>query len=141
MLEVLPIQTKIEQEAICARCGVSYDADCMAYSATIDGILTGICQFRMSDQGGVIRDLAVVQGQELDDRDRIESLFVLGRATLNFIDLCGVHFATFADEAFLAENRGLVRSIGFTQTESGRWEVDLHGFFDEPCQHDKAGNA
>lgn len=141
MLEVLPIQTKIEQEAICARCGVSYDADCMAYSATIDGILTGICQFRMSDQGGVIRDLAVVQGQELDDRDRIESLFVLGRATLNFIDLCGVHFATFADETFLTENRGLVRSIGFTQAESGRWEVDLHGFFDEPCQHGKAGNA
>ena len=51
MLEVLPIQAKIEQEAICARCGVEYDADCMAYRATIDGVLTGICQFRMSDRG------------------------------------------------------------------------------------------
>lgn len=141
MLEVLPIQTKIEQEAICARCGVSYDADCMAYSATIDGILTGICQFRMSDRGGVIRDLAVVQGQELDDRDRVESLFVLGRATLNFIDLCGVHFAVFEDETFLQGNEGLVRSIGFEKAESGRWEVDLNGFFNEPCQHGKAGNA
>ena len=85
MLEVLPIQAKIEQEAICARCGVEYDADCMAYRATIDGVLTGICQFRMSDRGGVIRDLATVQGQALNDRDRIESLFVLGRATLNFM--------------------------------------------------------
>ena len=85
MLEVLPIQAKIEQEAICARCGVEYDADCMAYRATIDGVLTGICQFRMSDRGGVIRDLATVQGQTLNDRDRVESLFVLGRATLNFI--------------------------------------------------------
>ena len=35
MLEVLPIQAKIEQEAICARCGVEYDADCMAFPATL----------------------------------------------------------------------------------------------------------
>lgn len=141
MLEVLPIQTKIEQEAICARCGVPYDADCMAYRASIDGLLTGICQFSMSDKGGVLHQLAVVTGQSLEDRDRIESLFVLGRATLNFIDLCGVHFATFADERFLAANEGLVRSIGFSPAEDGTWTVDLHGFFDEPCQHGKAGNA
>lgn len=107
MLEVLPIQAKIEQEAICARCGIEYDADCMAYRATIDGVLTGICQFSMSDRGGVIRDLATVQGQALNDRDRIESLFVLGRATLNFIDLCGVHRAFFDDAAFLRDNQGL----------------------------------
>ena len=122
MLEVLPIQAKIEQEAICARCGVEYDADCMAYRATIDGVLTGICQFSMSDRGGVIRDLATVQGQTLNDRDRVESLFVLGRATLNFIDLCGVHRAFFDDAAFLRDNQGLVRSIGFTpEADAGAW--------------------
>ena len=27
MLEVLPIQTKLEQEAICARCGIEYKVD------------------------------------------------------------------------------------------------------------------
>lgn len=135
MLEVLPIQAKIEQEAICARCGVEYDADCMAYRATIDGVLTGICQFRMSERGGVIRDLATVQGQTLNDRDRVESLFVLGRATLNFIDLCGVHRAFFDDAAFLRDNQGLVRSIGFTPEADGRWGMDLTDFFREPCKH------
>ena len=135
MLEVLPIQTKIEQEAICARCGILYDADFLAYRATIDGTLTGICQFSIGSNGGIIHDLAAAQGQVLDDRDRVESLFVLGRATMNFIDLCGIHRAFFEDDTFLHNNEGLVRSIGFAPDADGRWSVDLTGFFNEPCKH------
>ena len=137
MLEVRPIQMKIEQEAICSRCGVAYDSDCMAYRASIDGVLTGICQFSMSDCGGVIHNLAVVSEQALSERDRFESLFVLGRATLNFIDLCGVHHACFEDFDFLRSNEGIVRSIGFAPKEDGRWYIDLTDFFSEPCKHKK----
>ena len=132
MLEVLPIQTKIEQEAAAARCAVPYDADCMAYYALIDGELKGICQFRMDEAGGHIRNLAVVSDTAISEHDRLESLFVLGRATLNFIDLCGVHFALFEDESFSDE--GLVKSIGFTRDEQGRLTMDLTGFFTEPCK-------
>ena len=135
MLEVLPIQTKIEQEAAAARCGVSYDADCMAYHALVDGELMGICQFCMDGEGGHIRTLATVADAEVSERDRLESLFVLGRATLNFIDLCGVHFALFEDERFSDE--GLIKSIGFTRDAEGRLSMNLEGFFTEPC---KCGN-
>ena len=86
MLKVLPIQSKTEQEAICARCGVRYNIDLLAYSATLDDKLSGICQFTMNADGGSIRDLALTE-----DSDNTEVLFVLGRATLNFIDLAGVH--------------------------------------------------
>ena len=75
----------------------------------------------------------VLKDKEFSDRDRIESLFVMGRATLNFIDLCGVHVAYFEDESF--ESEGMIKSIGFTKQEDGRWFVDLTDFFVEPCQH------
>lgn len=132
MLEVLPIQTKLEQEAICARCGIAYDADCMAYHALVDGSLTGICQFSMNQDGGHIHNLTLVKDVTLPDRDRAESLFVLGRATLNFIDLCDVHTAYFEDHEFAEE--GMIRSIGFSRDKDGRWIMDLAGFFKEPCQ-------
>ena len=133
MLEVLPIQTKLEQEAICARCGVEFKVDCMAYHALVDGNLTAVCQFTMDEDGGHIHDLAMVRDVEFTDRDRIESLFVMGRATLNFIDLCGVHKAYFEDEQF--EGEGMIKSIGFTRLGDGRWFVDLTDCFVEPCQH------
>lgn len=133
MLEVLPIQTKLEQEAICARCGVEYKEDCMAYHALVDGNLTAVCQFTMDAEGGHIHDLAMAQDEVFTDRDRIESLFVMGRATLNFIDLCGVHEAYFEDKNF--DNDGMIKSIGFSKTSEGRWYVDLTDFFVEPCQH------
>ena len=90
MLEILPIQTKIEQEAICARCGMPYEASCLAYHALVDGELAGACQFRMNDKGGFIRHWGLVKDRELSAQDRAEALFVMGRGTLNFIDLCGV---------------------------------------------------
>lgn len=131
MLKVLPIQSKTEQEAICARCGVKYEADLLAYSATLDDKLAGICQFTMNADGGSIRHLALTE-----DCDNSEVLFVLGRATLNFIDLTGVHKAYY-DAPVNEENEMLVRRIGFCKREDGRFFVDLTNFFVSPCQHDK----
>lgn len=127
MLKVVPIQTKTEQEAACARCGVAFRPDDMAYHALIDGELKGLCQFTMDGEGGHLHHLATVKDAPLSDRDRAEALFVLGRATLNFIDLCGVHKAYFEDAAFTEE--GMIRSIGFSRLEDGRWFMDLEGFF------------
>ena len=133
MLEILPIQTKAEQEALCARAGIPYRVDTMAYRASVDGEITAVCQFSMNAEGGHIHDLAMVTDREFSDRDRIESLFVMGRAAMNFIDLCGVHKAYFEDDTFRPE--GMIRSIGFEKQEDGRWFVDLTDFFVEPCQH------
>ena len=127
MLEVLPIQTKREQEALCARCKIPFRVEALAYQALVDGDFVGICQFTMNADGGRIRDFAPVP-----DRYEFEPMFVMGRAALNFIDLCGVHRAFFDADC---ENETLIRAIGFSRNADGRFEMDLTDFFKEPCKH------
>lgn len=127
MLKVLPIQSKVEQEEICLRCHVNYNPDLLAYSATVDEELRGVCQFKLTAEGGEIHDLAPVEGTE-----DFEALFVLGRGTLNFIDLCGVHFARFVGKT---DNERLLRAVGFKQDEAGVWSINLEGFFTDHCSH------
>ena len=127
MLEVLPIQEKKRQEELCALCGIPFRVDSLAYQATVDGELKGICQFTMDGNGGRIQDFA-----ELPGRYEFEPMFVMGRAALNFIDLCGVHTAFFDADC---SNENLIKSIGFSRNSDGRWEIDLTDFFLHPCQH------
>ncbi len=127
MLEVLPIQEKSEQERLCALCGVPYRPETLAYRAAVDGDFRGICQFTMDAAGGRITDFAWVP-----EKYDFQTFFILGRAALNFIDLCGVHRAFF-DAA--CDNETLVKAIGFSRNSAGRLEVDLTGFFYEPCKH------
>ena len=131
MLKVLPIQSKISQEEICMRCGVKYDPDLLAYSATVDDQLAGVCQFKLSDKGGLIYDLASVKGS-FD----FEAMFVLGRGTLNFIDLCGVHYAIYRGEIADEQTERLIKAVGFKLTDSGSYEVNLEGFFTDHCHKD-----
>ena len=131
MLKVLPIQSKISQEEICLRCGVKYDPDLLAYSATVDDQLAGVCQFKLSDKGGLIYDLAPVK-----DSFDFEAMFVLGRGTLNFIDLCGVHYAIYRGEVKDEQTERLVKAVGFKLTEGGTYEVNLEGFFADHCHKD-----
>lgn len=129
MLEVLPIQTKSEQEEIARLCNIPFDADLMAYKALVDGSLKGMCQFTMNASGGRITHFA-----HLPDAYEFEPMFVMGRAALNFIDLCGVHRAFFDAEY---ENETLIKAIGFSKNADDRYEMDLTDFFKEPCQHSK----
>lgn len=129
MLEVLPIQDKQQQEALCARCGIPFRTEMLAYQALVDGELRGVCQFTMNREGGRIVDFAAVP-----DRYEFEPMFVMGRAALNFIDLCGVHHAYFDAEC---DNETLIKAIGFSAGSDGRYEMDLTDFFKEPCKHSK----
>ena len=131
MLKVLPIQSKITQEEICLRCGVKYDPDLLAYSATVDDELAGVCQFKLTDKGGMVYDLAPVK-----DSFDFEAMFVLGRGTLNFIDLCGVHYAIYRCEVKDEQTERLVKAVGFKLTDRGTYEVNLEGFFTDHCHKD-----
>ena len=131
MLKVLPIQTKSEQEAICNACNVTYNPDLLAYSATVDGELRGVSQFKLTAEGGLVYDVAPA----IDTYD-FEALFVLGRGTLNFIDLCGVHYAIYKGSVDSEEKERLLKAIGFKKTDKGTLELDLNGFFTDHC-HDK----
>ena len=132
MLKVFPIQDKNEQATLCERCGVTYNAELLAYQATVDDAFVGICQFKLQPEGGILYDLAPLKG---DDQD-FEAIFVLGRAALNFIDLCGVHQAYF-DGDVSVPGEVLLRAIGFRPDESqnGRLGMDLTDFFTSPCKH------
>ena len=131
MLKVLPIQSKAEQEAICKKCNVEYKPDLLAYSATVDDELRGVSQFKLTAEGGLVYDVAPA----IDTYD-FEALFVLGRGTLNFIDLCGVHYAIYKGSVESEEKLRLLKAIGFKETASGSLELDLTGFFTDHC-HDK----
>ena len=130
MLEVLPIQTKKEQEELCKRCQVPFRTEMLAYRALVDGELRGVCQFTMGPDGGRIVDFAHFP----DFGYEFEPMFVMGRAALNFIDLCGVHRAFFDADY---DNEILIKAIGFSKNADGRYEMDLTDFFKEPCQHSK----
>ena len=127
MLQVLPIQTKEEQEALCARCHIPFRVEALAYKALVEGELRGICQFTMNAEGGRILDFS-----EVPELYEFEPMFVMGRAALNFIDLCGVHRAFF-DAKY--PNETLIKAIGFSRNSDGLWEMDLTDFFKEPCKH------
>ncbi len=129
MLEVLPIQDKQEQEALCARCHIPFHTELLAYKALVEGELRGICQFTMNAEGGKIVDFA-----HAPDTYEFEPMFVMGRAALNFIDLCGVHTAFF-DANY--DNETLIKAIGFSRNTDGRYEMDLTDFFKDPCKHSK----
>lgn len=127
MLEVIPIQTKTEQEALAARVGAEFLPDALAYRADADGEFVGTCQFRLDPSGGHMLTLDSLPGHE-----DFQPMFVMGRAALNFMELCGAETAYY--EAPLRD-RVLVGAIGFREDKNGKLKVDLKGFFDHPCQH------
>ena len=108
MIEVKPVQEKERQEALCIAGGVAYDADLLMYAAYVNDQLVACCQFGMPKAVGLVADLFSV----VPRTDAVEeALFIMGRAALNFIDLCGVHEAY--TPAPTAENELLMRKIGF----------------------------
>ncbi len=121
MLEIKPIQNKEEQEAACLRCGLPYLADSMAYAAKENDNLIGVAQFTIEGDAGYIQNIGLIEG--LDD---FEALFLMGRAILNFIDLCDIHQSYCADDA--AESR-ILTAIGFHRNESGRLFADMTHMF------------
>ena len=130
MLIVKPILEKDKQEEICQACGAVYDADLLACSAYDDENLVGFCQFALSGKTAILTDLRPKIG--VDD---FEAMFILARGTLNYIDLCGIHYARFDGDTAPAGEQ-MIHAIGFRQGENDVWEVDLTDFFTAPCQHD-----
>jgi len=126
MLKVLPIQTKTEQQKLCEAVGSEFIPDALAYAAWADEVFCGVCQFKLSPEGGVILSLRSVPGHET-----FQPMYVMGRAALSFIESCGGERAFFLPEVD-ESNRLLVGAVGFRESE-GRWTIDLRGAFDHPC--------
>jgi hypothetical protein len=132
MLKVLPIQTKEEQALATAKCNVVFKPDALAYAATVDEVFVGVGQFKLTPNGGEVYDIALIDG-----KDDFEAMFVMGRGTLNFIDLCEVHYAKFVGEV---KDESLLRAVGFKKNEDGIFDIDLEGFFTDHCHNHKENN-
>ena len=130
MLKVLPVQSKAEQEELCKKCNISFNPDLLMYAASVEGELVGVCQFITTDKGGVIYDIAVVEGCTVEEKAINEALFVMGRGALNVIDLCGVHTAFYKGNS---PDDTLLHAIGFRKNDKGEYEMDLNGFFTDHC--------
>ena len=128
MLIIKPVQDKARQRLLCEQCGVLYREETLCYQAYLgegpddEDPFLGICQFDLGEIG-CIRDLKNAEG--VDDE---EALFIMGRQTLNFMDLTGTHEAVFDADADADEH--LIKWLGFRQRD-GVWYYDLHGVFDK----------
>ena len=125
MLIIKPIQEKERQRLYAELCGVEYREDAFAYSADVDDKPAGICQFAIKGESGYIYDIENARG--VDDGD---ALFIMGRAVLNFVNLCGCH------DACAEKETPLLRRIGF-RTKDGTVKMTLDGFFEAPCEAEK----
>ena len=126
MLTINPIEEKQEQERLCAICGIPYRIACLAYGAYVDGNFVGMSQFTLCDDYGILCDLAYAEGTH----DR-EAMFILGRQTMNWIDLLGIHECRTTPTAGEAK---LLRLMGFVPTADPDVLVaDMRGMFDGHC--------
>lgn len=131
MFKIIPVNDKALQRRYAEECSAVYQEDYFAY-AMLDaesGALMAISQFEIDEAGGYIADIKPKVGY----RD-FEAMFILGRATMNFIDTCDAHFCRAAIDA--ADER-LLRAIGFRESENGELVCDMTGIFDGHCD----GNA
>jgi len=88
------------------------------------GELMGFSQFEITESGGRLLNLCPAPG--IDD---YEAMFILGRATMNFIDLCGVHIAKASKES---SDPKLLHAIGFREVLN-ELVCDMNGMFDGHC--------
>ena len=124
MFKISPIQSKEQQSECASKCGVEYIPGSFAYSMNDSktGELMGFSQFEITESGGRLLNLCPAPG--IDD---YEAMFILGRATMNFIDLCGTHTLSASDDAAVPE---LLRAIGLRLQDNGTYFCDMTGFFD-----------
>ena len=126
MFKIAPIQSKDEQRLCAESTGAKYIEECFAYAMrdAESGELMGFTQFDISEGDGPLYDLREVPG-----RDDFEAMFILARATMNFIDTCGAHICR---APLTASDATLMRAIGFKEA-GGEYVADMTHFFDGSC--------
>ncbi|MBR6546265.1 MAG: hypothetical protein IKT72_04980 [Clostridia bacterium] len=125
MLKITPIQSKEEQATLCGVCNIEYDPECLAYRAYDDDRFLGMTQFRFGKKHGIIKNIVPAPGVE-----DFEAMFIMGRATMDFIDRIGAHTCICPADA---GDRRLLISIGFRDTGDGTMNADMTNMFSGHC--------
>ena len=127
MFKITPIQEKSKQKDICEDFGIEFREDFFAYIMfDLDtGALMGMSQFELRGDSGYISELTPYHG--LSDN---EAMFILGRQTMNFIDLCGAHVCYARDGA---ADPKMLSAMGFKEMRGSDYYCDMTGMFDGHC--------
>ncbi|GHV13969.1 hypothetical protein FACS1894219_09470 [Clostridia bacterium] len=123
MLIIKPVQSKEEQRVISDQCGIEYDEECLVYAAKENDILLCSAQFRIIEDRAVIYRISAP-----DSVNDTEALILLGKATLNFIDKCGIESVILKEP-----DKKIARLLGFKEAD-GVYKLNLAGYFESPCK-------
>lgn len=128
MLTARAITDINEQQECCVCCGMTHDADLLYYAIfENDSDCLGACAFRFFPKYALIADIK----PKINTYDK-EAMFILGKAVLNFIDR-----VNFKSVHYTAQDRELATLLEFYE-KNGVLQVNLEGYFCEPCQrHEK----
>lgn len=128
MFKIAPVNSPEEQRIIAEEVGCEYRPTYFAYAMrdVESGELMGFSQFEIDSEGGYIADLREAKG-----RHDVEAMFILGRQTMNFIDLMGKHTA-YANKD--GNDGALLHAMGFRETEDGRLFANMEGMFEGHCK-------
>ena len=123
MFKISPVADPELAKELSSACGISYTEGAFLYAATDmeSGKLLAVSEFEILGEYGYI--YAMRPAPEIDD---FELMFILGRQTMNFIDLCGSHKCRAAADG---TDNSLLRAIGFKESDDGFF-ADMTGFFD-----------
>lgn len=127
MFKITPVGDTAEALALSEGAGLPYFKGAFYYKMfdMESGELMGFSVFEIHKNMGEILALYEVEG-----KDDFEAMFILGRQTLNFIDLCGTHLCK-ATDTYASER--MLSAIGFQKQESGDFLIHLEGMFDGHC--------
>lgn len=128
MFKISPVQNTDVAEEYLAACGKKFREGSFVYAMTDieSGELMGLSQFEILGGYGVIFDICAVFGKADD-----EAMFILGRQTMNFIDMCGAHICKADHDA---ADAAYLKMIGFKE-QDGSYLCDMKGMFDGHCSH------
>lgn len=123
MLRISPVFDIDEKNRLCELCNAVSENNALTYSINENDKEIGICQFKLSDSGGIILILRNIVGY--DDED---SLIIAGRAALDFIEKNGPKKAIYKDIA----TPNAAKRLGFIDNK-----LNLEGYFDScpGCKH------
>ena len=127
MLRARAIRDVEEQKNCCNVCGITHNPN-MLYFAIFENETDclGTLEFKFTKEGARITDVK----PKIDTYDD-EAMFILGKATLNFIDLVGPKYVEYT-----AEDIKLSNLLEF-YPKNGVLQVNLEGYFTEPCKRHK----
>lgn len=127
MFKITPVQEKSRQKELCDFFGIEYLENYFAYYMfdmdTEEAM--GLTQFEIREEFGYINDF--VPAPDASDN---EAMFILGRQTMNFIDLCGAHLCT---ARIGCGDEKLLSAIGFKTVQNGEYFCNMKNMFSGHC--------